>query len=64
MANIINGKEVSAKVKAEVKAEAQILKEKGIEIGLAVVIVGINSFLIITCSRCPLIKENILAVQC
>ena len=42
MANIINGKEVSAKVKAEVKAEAQILKEKGIEIGLAVVIVGNN----------------------
>ena len=42
MANIINGKEVSAKVKAEVKAEAQILKEKSIEIGLAVVIVGNN----------------------
>jgi 5,10-methylene-tetrahydrofolate dehydrogenase/Methenyl tetrahydrofolate cyclohydrolase len=37
---IIDGKMVSAKVKAEVKAEVQHLKEKNIYVGLAVVIVG------------------------
>ena len=42
MANIISGKEVSLKVKSEVRAKALELKEKGIEIGLAVVIVGDN----------------------
>ncbi len=40
MAKIISGKEVSAKVKSEVKEKALELKNKGIEIGLAVVIVG------------------------
>ncbi|MBQ5988948.1 MAG: bifunctional methylenetetrahydrofolate dehydrogenase/methenyltetrahydrofolate cyclohydrolase FolD [Oscillospiraceae bacterium] len=40
MAKIISGKEVSAKVKNEVKEKALELKNKGIEIGLAVVIVG------------------------
>lgn len=40
MATIISGKEVSAKVKNEVKAKTLELKNKGIEIGLAVVIVG------------------------
>ena len=42
MANLIDGKAVSAKVKASVRAEAEALKEKGINIGLAVVIVGDN----------------------
>ena len=40
MTKIISGKEVSAKVKNEVKEKALELKNKGIEIGLAVVIVG------------------------
>lgn len=41
MAQIINGKEVSAKVRAEVAAETAQLKEnKGLKVGLAVVIVG------------------------
>ncbi|MCX7658127.1 MAG: bifunctional methylenetetrahydrofolate dehydrogenase/methenyltetrahydrofolate cyclohydrolase FolD [Oscillospiraceae bacterium] len=40
MAEIINGKEVAARVKAEVKSEVLSLKEKGIDTGLAVVIVG------------------------
>jgi len=42
MANIINGKEVSLKVKGEVREKVQELKAKGIEAGLAVVIVGDN----------------------
>lgn len=42
MANIINGKEVSLKVKGEVREKALELKANGIEIGLAVVIVGDN----------------------
>lgn len=42
MARIIDGKAVSAKVKEQVRKEAETLKEKGIEIGLAVVIVGDN----------------------
>lgn len=44
MAQIINGKEVSATVKAEVAAEtARLRDEKGLKVGLAVVIVGNNS---------------------
>lgn len=42
MAEIISGKIVSAKVKEDVRKEAEILAEKGIKIGLAVVIVGNN----------------------
>ncbi|MCI1269113.1 MAG: bifunctional methylenetetrahydrofolate dehydrogenase/methenyltetrahydrofolate cyclohydrolase FolD [Ruminococcus sp.] len=43
MAILINGKEVSAEVKAGVAAEAAKLKEeKGLKVGLAVVIVGNN----------------------
>ena len=42
MANIINGKEVSLKVKGEVREKFQELKAKVIEAGLAVVIVGDN----------------------
>lgn len=43
MAQIINGKEVSASVKAAVAAEtAQLREEKGLKVGLAVVIVGNN----------------------
>lgn len=40
MAQIISGKEISAKVKAEAAKEAAELKEKGIVPGLAVIIVG------------------------
>ena len=40
MAVIISGKEVSAKVRADVKAECELLKAKGIDPGLAVIIVG------------------------
>ncbi len=40
MAKIIDGKLISAKIKTAIRAEANTLKEKGIEIGLAVVIVG------------------------
>lgn len=43
MAKIIDGKAVSAKVKEQVRNEAEVLKNQGIEIGLAVVIVGNNS---------------------
>ncbi|MDE6501220.1 MAG: bifunctional methylenetetrahydrofolate dehydrogenase/methenyltetrahydrofolate cyclohydrolase FolD [Ruminococcus sp.] len=44
MAQIINGKEVSATVKAEVAYEtAKLREEKGLKVGLAVVIVGNNS---------------------
>lgn len=42
MAKIIDGKAVSAKVKEQVRCEAEVLKQKGIEIGLAVIIVGDN----------------------
>lgn len=42
MAQIIDGKAISTKVKAEVREEADALKAKGISIGLAVVIVGNN----------------------
>jgi methylenetetrahydrofolate dehydrogenase (NADP+)/methenyltetrahydrofolate cyclohydrolase len=40
MAKIISGKEVSAQVKEQVRLEVESLKAKGIETGLAVVIVG------------------------
>ena len=40
MANIIDGKAVSARVKDEIRQEVEKLKASGIEIGLAVVIVG------------------------
>ena len=40
MGQIIDGKAVSAKVKEEIRLETEKLKEQGVEIGLAVVIVG------------------------
>lgn len=40
MAAIINGKEISAKVRTQVADEVKLLSEKGIKPGLAVVIVG------------------------
>ncbi len=40
MYNIINGKEISAQVKKEVGQKVSELKEKGISVGLAVVLVG------------------------
>lgn len=40
MGKIIDGKQVSADVKAKIAAEAAELKNQGIEVGLAVVIVG------------------------
>ncbi len=40
MANIIDGKAVSAQVKENIRLETEKLREQGIEIGLAVVIVG------------------------
>lgn len=40
MSNIIDGKAVSAQVKERIRLETEKLKEQGIEIGLAVVIVG------------------------
>ncbi len=42
MSNLINGKEVALKVKAEVKEGVLALKNKGVNVGLAVVIVGEN----------------------
>ena len=43
MANkIINGKEISAAVKERIKNEVEALKEKGINVGLAVILVGEN----------------------
>lgn len=43
MAQIINGKEISAKVKTRIKEEAaELLKNTGVQAGLAVVIVGNN----------------------
>ncbi|MBR4022440.1 MAG: bifunctional methylenetetrahydrofolate dehydrogenase/methenyltetrahydrofolate cyclohydrolase FolD [Ruminococcus sp.] len=43
MAQLINGKQVSASVKAQVAKEtAQLAEEKGLKVGLAVVIVGNN----------------------
>ena len=40
MSNIIDGKAVSAQVKERIKAETAKLKDQGVEVGLAVVIVG------------------------
>ncbi len=40
MAKLLMGKEVSARIKAELKTEVEALKEKGINPGLAVIIVG------------------------
>ena len=40
MTKIIDGKIISASVKERVKAEVSALKEKGITVGLAVIIVG------------------------
>lgn len=40
MANIINGKEISAKIRCEIAAEVEEMKKRGIHPGLAVVIVG------------------------
>lgn len=40
MAKILNGKEVSQRIKDELKSEVAVLKEHGIHPGLAVVIVG------------------------
>jgi len=40
MYNIIDGKKISAEIKEEVKAEVADLNEKGISVGLAVVLVG------------------------
>ena len=42
MATILDGKAVSAAVKQEVKPEVEALKQKGISVGLAVIIVGEN----------------------
>ena len=40
MAMIIDGKKVSTRIKEEVKQEVLALKEKGVKVGLAVIIVG------------------------
>ena len=40
MSRIIDGKRISAEVKEKVKNEVACLKEKGITVGLAVIIVG------------------------
>lgn len=40
MSNIIDGKAVSAQVKERIRLETEQLKNKGVEVGLAVVIVG------------------------
>ena len=40
MSKIIDGKVVSASVKERVKAEVEVLKQQGISVGLAVIIVG------------------------
>lgn len=42
MATILDGKAVSAAVKQEVKMQVEALKQKGISVGLAVIIVGDN----------------------
>ena len=40
MSKIIDGKVISASVKERVKAEVEVLKQQGISVGLAVIIVG------------------------
>ncbi len=42
MSKLINGKEISEYIKNNVKNEVELLKEKGISVGLAVIIVGDN----------------------
>lgn len=42
MATILDGKAVSAAVKQEVRAEVEVLRENGLQVGLAVIIVGDN----------------------
>ena len=42
MAQIIDGKQIAANVKAQVRAEVEQLKAKGANPGLAVVLVGNN----------------------
>lgn len=42
MATILDGKAVSAAVKQEVRAEVEALRENGLQVGLAVIIVGDN----------------------
>ena len=43
MATIIDGKSVSKKIKEQIKTEVEILKNKNVEVGLAVVLVGDDS---------------------
>lgn len=43
MSKLINGKEISTQVKERIKCEVSELKDKGIHVGLAVVIVGNNA---------------------
>lgn len=43
MSKLINGKEVSADVKARIKSEVEQLKSQNISVGLAVIIVGDNA---------------------
>lgn len=40
MAKILSGKEVSQRIKSELREEVAVLKDKGVVPGLAVVIVG------------------------
>lgn len=40
MAQLLKGKEVSARIKSELKTEVEKLKEQGVQAGLAVIIVG------------------------
>ena len=43
MAELMNGKEVSAAKRAELKERVTTLNNKGVQVGLAVIIVGNNS---------------------
>ena len=40
MAQLINGKEIAARLRSEIAAETAVLKEEGITPGLAVILVG------------------------
>ena len=42
MSKLINGKEISEYIKSNVKKEVELLKQQGISVGLAVIIVGDN----------------------
>ena len=57
MAELISGKTLAAKLKAEAAAEAAELREKGVHARLAVVIVGENPASRRT-SRCPGISST------